>query len=453
MKKTVFAWAVLGAAAAFAEPAVDRVLVRQMWPWDRTVKVEYELSGTTAMHDMTVTVTAGETTYGTAQVLAAKTEGDLYGITAGINGFSFDPQLLFGSDEAKVTFTVRVEPGAASEPNINRIEYRVFDLENGTFADLRRRDFYNDPAKYGAFTTNYSTIGPGFQSFLDPSETFVWTGVNQIEYKTTKLAMKRIYAAGKTFHMGPHPADTNAVRSGTYLETRFQATFTKDFYLGVFELTKGQQELVTGYDPGFFTNANQHAERAFETGFDGTMAKTMYGEGGFCTMASALFGKTIRFPYEAEWEFAAKAGYDGPNFPNGKEVTIGSFNELEGYSAGSGSTDRNSPHFPFVAGRGRPNPNGLYNLFGNVREFMRDQVQTDLLAYYTNRGETEPFVDPRTDGNNVGSEAYPVKGCEFNLLSLKHARPSARFGVVPTQTINQAGCPGVFGCRVMCEAD
>ena len=268
--------------------------------------------------------------------------------------------------------------------------------------------------------------------------------------------MKRIHAAGKTFYMGPHSSDTSAVTSGTFVEKRFQVRFSKDFYIGVFELTKGQHELVTGYDPSFFTNSLNHTVRAFEASgaaASDRLTRTMSGENGFCKMASAMFGKTIRFPYEAEWEFAAKAGYDGSGYPNGKDVNVDNFAELEGYSQGAGSTDPNSGQFPFVVGQGRPNPNGLYNMFGGQRECTADLAQSNLLNYYENKGLTQPFVDPHTLSQNVGSTAYVFKGCDFNQLNLTRSRPAGRFADDPDAKVNSAQCPGVLGCRVLCEAD
>lgn len=457
MKKLISGTAALLSILAMAEPAVSRVLVRQQWPWERSVRVDYELQGADAPMDMDISVeTANGTVYGRDQLLAARIGGEIFGVENGIHSFSFDPAVLFGSSAQKVSFTVCVETLAVSDPNTGRIEYRIIDLENGAITDLRRRDFYNAPAEYGPVTTNYASIGNGFVSSLGAGETFLWTGVmSNTVYRTTKLVLKRIHAAGKTFYMGPHPDDTLAVTSNNNaFETRFQVSFTNDFYIGVFELTKGQHETVAGYDPGFFTNVQNHAIRAFEATGDGSLARTINGEDGFCRLASSLTGKTIRFPYEAEWEFAAKAGYDGVGYPNGKEVALENFAELEGYDHGSGSTDRNSPYFPFVTGIGCPNPNGLYNMLGNVRECTADLTQNNLLDYYTNtRGLTQPFVEPHTTSQNVGATAYTFKGCDFHQLILIESRPSFRRGYVPEQTRNGAGCPGVWGCRVMCEAD
>ena len=44
MKKTLFALALVSvAAAAFAEPAVSKIAVKQRWPWSTKVDIDYWL--------------------------------------------------------------------------------------------------------------------------------------------------------------------------------------------------------------------------------------------------------------------------------------------------------------------------------------------------------------------------------------------------------------------------
>ena len=202
MKKLISGTAALLSILAMAEPAVSRVLVRQQWPWERSVRVDYELQGADAPMDMDISVeTANGTVYGRDQLLAARIGGEIFGVENGIHSFSFDPAVLFGSSAQKVSFTVCVETLAVSDPNTGRIEYRIIDLENGAITDLRRRDFYNAPAEYGPVTTNYASIGNGFVSSLGAGGTFLWTGVmSNTVYRTTKLVLKRIHAAGNIIY-------------------------------------------------------------------------------------------------------------------------------------------------------------------------------------------------------------------------------------------------------------
>ena len=93
--------------------------------------------------------------------------------------------------------------------------YMVVDLSGGTSA------------------SNYPV------SYLSGVPSDGWTD----EYKTTKLVMRRIPAG--TFTMGSPSGELS--RSDD--ERQHRVTLTKDFYIGVFEVTQRQWELVMGTDP------------------------------------------------------------------------------------------------------------------------------------------------------------------------------------------------------------
>ncbi len=90
MKNLTCGVAVLISALAAAEPSVSRVLVRQQWPWERVVRVDYELQGADVPMDVDISVeTESGTVYGRDQLLAARTEGELFGIENGLHSFTF----------------------------------------------------------------------------------------------------------------------------------------------------------------------------------------------------------------------------------------------------------------------------------------------------------------------------------------------------------------------------
>ena len=64
-------------------------------------------------------------------------------------------------------------------------------------------------------------------------------GISDRVYKTEKLVMKRIPAAGVTWTMG------DSVSKPTTGRTRpHKVSFSEDFYIGVYEVTRGQMALV-----------------------------------------------------------------------------------------------------------------------------------------------------------------------------------------------------------------
>jgi formylglycine-generating enzyme required for sulfatase activity len=76
----------------------------------------------------------------------------------------------------------------------------------------------------------------------------------------------------------------------------------------------------------------------------------------FCRWLSRESGRRIRLPSEAEWEFAGSdtTGYYSKSYP-----------EIAWYFENSGFTTHP------VAGK-KPNSNGLYDMLGNVFEWMMD---------------------------------------------------------------------------------
>ncbi|MBF0247827.1 MAG: formylglycine-generating enzyme family protein [Alphaproteobacteria bacterium] len=78
---------------------------------------------------------------------------------------------------------------------------------------------------------------------------------------------------------------------------------------------------------------------------------------------SKLTGQTYRLPSEAEWEYAARAGTDG-NYWWGDEVGKGKANCRD---CGETISHQTEPVDSF-----EPNPWGLYNVHGNVWEWVAD---------------------------------------------------------------------------------
>ena len=89
----------------------------------------------------------------------------------------------------------------------------------------------------------------------------------------------------------------------------------------------------------------------------------------------------VRLPTEAEWEYAARGGLVGKKFPNGDNIDEKSANY---HNNQKGTT---------VVGSFLANGYGLYDMSGNVREWVLDYYQTD---YY----QKSPYKNPR--GPEIG---------------------------------------------------
>lgn len=92
-------------------------------------------------------------------------------------------------------------------------------------------------------------------SYLDAVPEGGWSDT----YKTSKLVLRHIPAG--SFVMGGRATDyPGAVNTNLHM-----VTITRDFYMGVFEITQRQWELVMGMRPSNFTNDTCYATRPVES--------------------------------------------------------------------------------------------------------------------------------------------------------------------------------------------
>jgi formylglycine-generating enzyme required for sulfatase activity len=133
----------------------------------------------------------------------------------------------------------------------------------------------------------------------------------------------------------------------------------------------------------------------------------------YCEWLSSVTGKKFRLPTEAEWEYACRAGTATPYFFPGDPsdftattwwkrlvgVEITPLGDFAKYAATS-----NRRTYPPAASK--PNPWGLLNVLGNVREFCSDWYSEKTYAQYPGSG----VVDPR--GPESGKE-HVVRGGSF----------------------------------------
>lgn len=96
------------------------------------------------------------------------------------------------------------------------------------------------------------------------------------------------------------------------------------------------------------------------------------GASKFCEWLSAITGNFYRLPTEAEWEYAARAGTTGAySFERGS-----SLEEHAWFSDNSEETYHE-------IGQKKPNPWGLYDMYGNVAEWTLDQYNANTYTENT----------------------------------------------------------------------
>ena len=145
----------------------------------------------------------------------------------------------------------------------------------------------------------------------------------------------------------------------------------------------------------------------------------------YCKWLSKVTGKNYRLPTEAEWEYACRAGTDGPYFFPGNPKKF----EKTGLRAKLSKNDTviintyvvykdNSPAKTQPPDRVKPNPFGLINMAGNVAEFCADWYQPDAYSRYPSGIITDP------KGPSEGTE-HVIRGGSFQS-SAGYVRSASR---------------------------
>jgi len=162
------------------------------------------------------------------------------------------------------------------------------------------------------------------------------------------VSMKFIKISAGKFTMGV-PADSPLrQRKPPVRDDEHGVTITKGFWMGVTEVTQAQYEAITGDNPS-------KSGKVPEFPVDGV---TFTQAEEFCKKLSARTGKIVRMPADEEWEYAAKAGGDGLG---GAKVTDVAWCKENG---------EGKPH---AVGGKAPNAWGLYDMLGNVGEWVKAQ--------------------------------------------------------------------------------
>ena len=365
------------ATAALNAAVIEQVIVRQQWPWSTDIKVEYKLSG------VTTPVNIGIKAYNGDAELPLPDEaiiGERYGVAKdGICQFTIDPVAAFGTEQiALANFKVKLTVSDASADSQD-VLYKIIDLTTSPFktTDVRRCDFYN--GKYGAFETDFSKIGEGYKTTLN--DVFIWTGVtNYPGAKTTKLVMRKISAKDVEFDAGYIP--------GNYLDVSPNSgspkvTLRRDFWIGVFEVTERQYELLTA------VNGNPGRQPDHGVGDDYAMRHLYYenlrgkpaswtdfpanryavtADSDIQRMRNNLPGATFDLPGEYEWEYACRAGTTNDIYVGFRTQGMANIKPALAEIAWDGDVTNTVMQVGLL----RPNAFGLYDIIGNVAEKCRD---------------------------------------------------------------------------------
>lgn len=102
-----------------------------------------------------------------------------------------------------------------------------------------------------------------------------------------------------------------------------------------------------------------------------------------CDTLSSNTGLDVRLPFEVEWEYAARAGTETRWFFGDDPAQLDEYAWYKDNAQG-----KSHP-----VGQKKPNPWGLYDMYGNIAEYVRDEHDENYYAQSPKVDPTGPLLD------------------------------------------------------------
>jgi len=232
---------------------------------------------------------------------------------------------------------------------------------------------------------------------------------------TNSVGMNFVLIPSGSFMMGNHlsPKQINQKYALTAHADEYplhEVSISKPFYIQTTEVTQGQWKKIMGNNPSKFKDCGDNCP-VEQVSWNDTQ--------GFIKRLNDIEGTDkYRLPTEAEWEYACRAGTVTP-FSFGEDIY-----RIDEY-AWTYSGDK-STH---AVGQKKPNPWGIYDMYGNVREWCQDW-EADYPGHHVIDPKGPPFGQVKVN-----------RGGQFNS-SWEHMSSTRSWGYIDEKE-------AVFGFRVV----
>ncbi|MBI5196649.1 MAG: SUMF1/EgtB/PvdO family nonheme iron enzyme, partial [Nitrospirae bacterium] len=179
-------------------------------------------------------------------------------------------------------------------------------------------------------------------------------------YTDPLTGMEFIFVKGGCYQMGDTFGD------GNNDEKPVHEVCVDDLYMGKYEVTQKEWTGIMGSNPSSFKDCGDNCP----------VEKVSWNDAQeYINKLNSKTGKNYRLPTEAEWEYAARSGGKNEKYAGGNAL-----DSVAWYDSNSGIKTH-------AVGQKQPNGLGLYDMTGNVLEWVNDWYGEN---YYKNSPKDNP---------------------------------------------------------------
>ena len=305
-----------------------------------------------------------------------------------------------------VSTGIPTEYMASESPTFNEATWQTYG-ENPTFTlaggNGLKRVYFKVQNSAGESNVMSATLTLAETDPADPEagETLTYAG---IEF---------VWCPAGTFLMGS--ADTEEGRNP--LEgPQHQVTLSKGFLIAKYPCTQSQWYEITGKTPAYFLGTV--VSNADTDNFPVEQVSWSDVQSYITTLNTAYTGMNFRLPTEAEWEYACRAGTT-TRFSWGDDLEYALLGDYAWFID-------NSDSLTHTVGEKLSNPWGLYDMNGNVLNWVQDRFGS-----YSSSAATDPT------GPTTGSLRVARGGCWYGSGSL--CRSAIRYSNNPASNYSYIG--------------
>ena len=231
---------------------------------------------------------------------------------------------------------------------------KIAEFAYTTAALYFEKDFKREAA---AYAQRSASLSPNRQSDID-ALLQQFTPKEGAPFTDLATGMEFVWVPGGEFWMG---CGENEQDCGDDEKPRHLVR-VKGFWIGKYEVTRAQWETIMGENPSKFKGANRPVDYVSWDDAQEFLQKLNATVG-----AGSEPAPTFRLPSEAEWEYAARAGTQ----------TAYSFGDDPDQLGDYAWYSENSNDETHPVGQKQPNAFGLYDMHGNVWEWVADTYHSN----------------------------------------------------------------------------